>query len=73
MKPTSMELPAKKLCNNHITSQIRVLASNKRAKLSLSYKNYTRRVCMILSFHILVVVGSEHAVPILINHPTQHD
>jgi len=68
-----MELPAMKVCNNYITCQIRVLASNKRVKLSLPYRNYTRRVFMILSFHILVAVGSEHAIPVLINHPTQHD
>jgi len=68
-----MEFPAKKVCNNHITCQIRVLASNKRVKLLLPYRNYTRRVRMILSFHILAVVGSEHAIPVLINHPTQHD
>jgi len=68
-----MEFPAKKVCNNDITCQIRELASNNRVKLSVPYRNYTRSVRMILSFHILAVVRSEHAIPVLINHPTQHD
>ena len=68
-----MELPAKKVCNNHITCQIRVLALKKRVKLSLPYRNYTRRVRMILTFHILVAVCSEHAIPVLTNHPTKYD
>jgi len=28
---------------------------------------------MIFSFHILMAVGSEHAIPILINHLNQRD
>jgi hypothetical protein len=61
------------VCNNHITGQSLVLASNKRVKLSLPYRNFTRRVRMIRSLHTLVIISYEHAIPVLINHPTQHD
>jgi len=71
-----MVLPAKKvvITISHVRFGYlhRIKGSNYHFLIE-TIPEYTRKARMILSFHILVAVRSEHAIPVLIIHPTQHD